>query len=168
MIPTLSATWPITLMAVVFVLVCVFLILVILIQKPKGGGLSGAFGGSGGSAQAAFGAKTGDVLTWFTVVCFVLFLLLAMSLTWAIQPEHVRQQQQAQPASALEEAVRQVTTESTVVPGADQPTAADPGEGAAASVEGVGADDAGEDQPEPAQDQSQDQDQDQETTTPQP
>lgn len=78
--------WYVTLMAIAFVLVCVFMVLVILIQRPRGGGLAGAFGGGGGSSEAAFGAKTGDVLTWFTVSCFVLFLALAMGLTWTIQP----------------------------------------------------------------------------------
>ena len=77
--------WHITLMAIVFVVVCIFLVLVVLIQKPRGGGLAGAFGGAGGSAQAAFGAKTGDVLTWFTVALFIMFLALAMGLTWAIK-----------------------------------------------------------------------------------
>lgn len=76
-------SWIVTPLAVMFVLVCLFMMLVILIQKPRGGGLSGAFGGAGGSAQAAFGAKTGDVLTWFTVLCFGGFLVLAMGLTWA-------------------------------------------------------------------------------------
>lgn len=42
------------------------LILVILLQRGRGEGLTGAFGGSGGSS--AFGAKTGDVFTWITVV----------------------------------------------------------------------------------------------------
>lgn len=79
------AAWYIPVMAISFLLICVFMILVILIQKPRGGGLSGAFGGGGGSDQAAFGAKTGDVLTWFTVFCFVAFLLLAAGLTWAIK-----------------------------------------------------------------------------------
>lgn len=69
-----------------FVLVCLFMMLVILVQKPKGGGLSGAFGGAG-SAQSVMGAKTGEFLTWFTVGCFVAFLLLAMGLTWAINAE---------------------------------------------------------------------------------
>jgi len=79
--------WVISLLAVGFVLVCLFMMLVILVQKPKGGGLSGAFGGAGGgSAQAAFGAKVGDVLTWLTVACFVLFILLGMGLTWTINP----------------------------------------------------------------------------------
>ena len=60
---TLGSAWLVTTLATLFVLTCIFMMLVILIQKPKGGGLSGAFGGAGGSAQAAFGAKTGDLLT---------------------------------------------------------------------------------------------------------
>ena len=74
------------LITVLFVIICLFMILVILIQKPRGGGLTGAFGGAGGSASSVFGAKTGDVLTWFTCICFVLFILLAMGLTWAGRP----------------------------------------------------------------------------------
>jgi preprotein translocase subunit SecG len=85
-VPIVGA-WYVSLLAVLFVLVCLFMMLVILIQKPRGGGLSGAFGGAGGSSQAAFGAKVGDVLTWFTVVCFVAFLSLAMVLTWTLKPD---------------------------------------------------------------------------------
>lgn len=84
------SAWYVSVMAILFVMVCLFLILVVLIQKPKGDGLSGAFGGAGGGAQAAFGAKVGDVLTWFTVTCFVAFLLLAMGLTWTIDPSRVQ------------------------------------------------------------------------------
>ena len=61
-----------------FIFVCCILILVILIQKGRGGGLIGAFGGSGGNT--AFGAKTGDVLTWATSIIFGVFLLLAVIL----------------------------------------------------------------------------------------
>ena len=61
-----------------FVLVCLILILLVLIQKGRGGGLAGAFGGAGGNT--AFGAKTGDVLTWATSVVFGIFLLLAIAL----------------------------------------------------------------------------------------
>lgn len=96
------ANWQITALGIAFVLVCLFMMLVILIQKPKGGGLSGAFGGAGGSAQAAFGAKTGDVLTWFTVICFALFLLLAMGLTWTIRPEHYELARQIRAEEAAE------------------------------------------------------------------
>jgi preprotein translocase subunit SecG len=63
---------------VLFILVCVFLILLILIQKGRGGGLASAFGGAGGNT--AFGSKTGDVLTWATSVVFGVFVVLAVAL----------------------------------------------------------------------------------------
>jgi preprotein translocase subunit SecG len=65
-----------------FLFICVFLILLILIQKGRGGGLSSAFGGGGGSA--AFGAKTGDVLTWATSGFFFAFIGLAVALNWVV------------------------------------------------------------------------------------
>ena len=43
-----------------------FLIMLILIQRGKGGGLTGALGGPGG--QSAFGSKAGDTFTLVTVV----------------------------------------------------------------------------------------------------
>ncbi len=75
------ASITVTIMAILFVLVCLFMILVILVQKPRGGGLVGAFGGQG-AVQQAFGSKVGDLLTWFTVGCFTAFLSLAILLTW--------------------------------------------------------------------------------------
>jgi len=55
------------------VLLSLFLILIILLQRGKGGGLVGAFGGAGGSS--AFGAKTSDVFlkitVWAAVIWFV-------------------------------------------------------------------------------------------------
>ena len=80
-----------TVLAILFVLVCLFMVLVILIQKPRGGGLSGAFGGAGGSAQSVFGSKTGDVATWFTVAMFVCFIFLAMGMQWSIDPQSARE-----------------------------------------------------------------------------
>lgn len=88
-------------LAIAFCVVCVFMMLVILIQKPKGGGLSGAFGGSAGSASDMFGAKAGDVLTWFTVVCFLMFLVLAMGLTWTMRPN--RDAPMAQPVNTSDQ-----------------------------------------------------------------
>lgn len=64
---------------VLFLFVCVVLTLLVLIQKGRGGGLSSAFGGGGGG-NTAFGAKTGDVLTWATSIVFGLFILLAIAL----------------------------------------------------------------------------------------
>ena len=59
-----------------FVATCVLLILVILLQKGRGGGLAGAFGGAGG--YSAFGAKTGDVFTWITIGLTAMFVILAV------------------------------------------------------------------------------------------
>ena len=64
-------------LAVLFVMVCVLLIIVVLLQKGKGQGLSGAFGGMG---QSAFGTRVGDVFTWITIVLAGVFLLLANDL----------------------------------------------------------------------------------------
>lgn len=61
----------------IFIIVCILMILLVLIQKGRGGGLSSAFGGAGGST--AFGSKTGDVLTWATSVVFGVFILLAIA-----------------------------------------------------------------------------------------
>lgn len=61
-----------------FLTLSAFLVLLVLIQKGRGGGLASAFGGVGGNT--AFGAKTGDVLTWATSIVFGVFLLLAIGL----------------------------------------------------------------------------------------
>jgi len=71
----------------VFVLICIFLMLLVLIQKGRGGGLAGAFGGGGGST--AFGAKTGDVLTWATSIVFGIFLLVAIALNLMTQNNRI-------------------------------------------------------------------------------
>ena len=68
------------LIAGVYVLVSLVLMLVILLQQGKGGDIANAFGG--GSSQAAFGARSGaTVLSRATTVCFVLFLLGALTLS---------------------------------------------------------------------------------------
>lgn len=57
-----------------------FLIALVLIQRGRGGGLAGAFGGMGG--QSAFGTKAGDVFTRITVVvaaCWILLCILAIN-----------------------------------------------------------------------------------------
>ena len=53
----------------------VVLILIILLQRGRGGGLAGAFGGAGG--QSALGTRAGDVFTKITVVLAVCWILLA-------------------------------------------------------------------------------------------
>lgn len=112
---TLAAVphWLINLLIVLFVFVCVIMILAVLYQKPSGGGLAGAFGGGNvASGQTAFGAKTGDALTIFTIAVFVFFLLTAIGLVHLMRPASVKAEppavqpvmpvQTAPPASAPE------------------------------------------------------------------
>lgn len=55
-----------------------FLIMLVLVQRGRGGGLTGALGGPGG--QSAFGTKAGDLFTKITIgVAVVWILLCAMS-----------------------------------------------------------------------------------------
>lgn len=63
----------------------VFLILVVLVQRGRGGGLTGALGGAGG--QSAFGAKAGDVFTKITVVVAVFWILLCIFATMGLQDQ---------------------------------------------------------------------------------
>ena len=55
-------------------LTSLFLILLVLIQRGRGGGLAGAFGGLGG--QSAFGTKAGDLFTRITIVVATFWILL--------------------------------------------------------------------------------------------
>ena len=67
------------LVATLYVLTCMVLMLVILLQQGKGGDIANAFGG--GSSQAAFGARSGaTVLSRATTVCAVLFIVGALVL----------------------------------------------------------------------------------------
>lgn len=58
------------------ILVSILLILLVLIQRGKGGGLAGAFGGVGG--QSAFGSRAGDTFTRITIYFAIVWLLLIM------------------------------------------------------------------------------------------
>ena len=57
----------------------VFLILLVLVQRGRGGGLAGALGGMGGSS--AFGAKAGDVFTKITIGTATWWILLCIFAT---------------------------------------------------------------------------------------
>lgn len=60
---------------VILALLGIFLMIVILLQRGRGGGLAGAFGGTGG--QSAFGTKAGDVFTRITIVIAILWVIVA-------------------------------------------------------------------------------------------
>jgi preprotein translocase subunit SecG len=70
----------------VFAIVSIALILIILVQRPQGGGLATAFGGAGGGNDTAFGGRTGDALTVATVAGFFVYLAVAIGLNIADSP----------------------------------------------------------------------------------
>jgi preprotein translocase subunit SecG len=72
----LAVSFIMNVVAVLFVLSCIALILIVLVQKGKGGGLSGAFGGA--MSGGILGSKTGDFLTWVTIILAGIFLGLAI------------------------------------------------------------------------------------------
>ena len=62
----------------VLIIVSIFLVLVVLAQKSKDGGMGAALGG--GAAEAAFGAETANVLTRATKYAAIVFFTLAFAL----------------------------------------------------------------------------------------
>src|SRR5262249_35501569 len=102
-----------TLLTIFHVIVCIFLILVVLLQQGKGADWAGAFGGGG--TQTAFGARgAGTVLSKATTIAAVIFMITSLALTILItqpggssvihegakQKQAPQQQQQQQPAPA--------------------------------------------------------------------
>ncbi len=67
----------------ILLLLSIFLILLVLIQRGKGGGLVGALGGVGGSSP--FGSRAGDAFTRVTIYAACIWLLLTMIQVRAIQ-----------------------------------------------------------------------------------
>lgn len=65
-----------TIFLILLFLASLFLILLVLVQRGKGGGLAGAFGGMGG--QSAFGTKAGDLFTKVTIGVAFFWILLCM------------------------------------------------------------------------------------------
>jgi preprotein translocase subunit SecG len=67
-------------LVVLYVIICFFLVLVVLVQQGKGADIAGAFGGGG--TQTAFGARGATtVLHKLTTGAFIGFILIAMALT---------------------------------------------------------------------------------------
>jgi len=63
---------------VIHVMASIFLIMVILLQAGRGGGLADSFGGS--QMQNLFGTKSTTVLTKLTTACAVVFIITCLSL----------------------------------------------------------------------------------------
>src|SRR5215469_14136505 len=77
--------WAAWLLNAFFVLNCLVLIIVVLLQSGKAADLAGAFGGAG--SQTAFGPRgAATILSQATTWCAVMFMVCAMAL--ALRSEH--------------------------------------------------------------------------------
>jgi len=80
----LAVSFFMSVVAVVFLICAVVLILTVLVQKGRGGGLGATFGG--GLASGILGSKTGDFLTWVTIALVGAFLTLAVVMAKFYKP----------------------------------------------------------------------------------
>ena len=103
-------------LVVLYIFVCFFLILVVLLQQGKGADIAGAFGGGG--SQTAFGARGATTLLHkLTTGAFVGFIVLALALTLL----------EARPKSSVVRTLpAKAATEKAPVPPAGQPAAPAP------------------------------------------
>ena len=126
----------------IHVIVCLFLILVILLQQGKGADLS-VFGG--GSTQAAFGARVAATfLHKMTVVGFIAFILTTMSIGFLQSSGR-----QGSVMTAVEAEQTEPATETEEVPPPETTPAEAPADEAAPVAEPVG-----EEADEPSVDES--------------
>ena len=107
---------------ILFLLTAVVLTLLVLIQRGRGGGLAGAFGGAGGSS--AFGTKTADVFVRATAVAGAIFFILSVVTAILLRPaKETPREPPAAPAPAEPGAGTATPAEKPATP-AEQPAAA--------------------------------------------
>jgi preprotein translocase subunit SecG len=75
-----------TLVTILHVIVCIFLILTVLLQAGKGGGMGAAFGGGTSMGTVFGGSGAGNFLRRLTVAAAVIFMLSSMTLAWMATP----------------------------------------------------------------------------------
>ncbi len=113
------------LLVIFYVLVCIFLVLVVLLQQGKGADLAGAFGGGG--SQTSFGPRSAsNIMHRMTTVSFVLFVVLSLALAILSgkQRSSVMESVEAPVVPVIEETVEMEAVEPAIEPLVDevQPT----------------------------------------------
>ena len=71
-----GAWWPVHLLNLAVIILGLLLMLIVLIQRGKGGGLAGAFGGAGGSSP--FGSRAADQFVKITLWLAGVWVLVIM------------------------------------------------------------------------------------------
>jgi preprotein translocase subunit SecG len=106
------------------ILVCLGLIVVVLLQSGKGGGLAGAFGGAGGVGAVFGGQAAATFLTKATRYLAIAFMLTSLTLAFALRSTlgggaitEGLQQRGAAPATATGEVVPTETSTPSDLPG---------------------------------------------------
>ncbi len=135
----------IILLVILHVIVCLFLIIVVLLQSGKAGDISSAFGGMG--SQTAFGPRSGaTLLTRATTTSAVLFMLTSLTLTIVSSRQGttstVIERLSAEPApeSATPPAATQTTPQFGPSDGTTPPPATNPGDQPAGNAPTQGGD----------------------------
>ena len=125
----LSNTWLSFLLPTFFVINCLFLIIVVLLQSGKAADIAGAFGGAG--SQTAFGPRgAATVLSRATTWCAVMFMVCALALVLRTD-KSVEQggsvlQQVSKPAPKAAPAKPQTATPPTSAPQTTTPSNTSP------------------------------------------
>lgn len=118
MIPVLAITWLpiiINVLLVIFVVVCLLMTLLILMQRPKQEGLGAAFGG--GVTDQVFGANTTNALQKGTAWLGFAFFALSLTLAVLVSAKNKQKELGAGDKPAVEE-----TSGAETPPPVDQPS----------------------------------------------
>ena len=119
-----------SILLVLHIIVCAALILVVLLQSGKGGGLAGAFGGAGGqTGQTLFGGRgAATVLTKASTVLGIVFLTTSLILALL-----------ASRSSGPSSVIREAQAPGTMVPAVDAPSPVEVGLGTEAGEQALPA-----------------------------
>jgi preprotein translocase subunit SecG len=119
-------------LSILHVIACLFLIVVVLLQQGRGGGLGSAFGGA--TTQQVFGGRgAGNLLTRLTSLFAATFMLTSVLLAYLASAGDIKLRA-AKPRSSIN------TTQTTNIPMPSAPPAAPPATDAPAPPpEGSGA-----------------------------
>lgn len=126
----------ITALVVIYVFVCLLMVLLVLMQRPKQEGLGAAFGAN--TTDQLFGARTTNVLQKGTVYMAVMFFVLTLTLAILVQKKNAfvslakppaeapatEEKTPAEPEKSLSEELPPATTPPVEAPAAPQPETA--------------------------------------------